>query len=246
VASLLLACFFAAPFGAPLSDHFGRKPMIITAFFITSVGAAIQGAAVDLPMMLSGRCVAGVGIGLLSCIIPVYLAEITPQSIRGSVGSFFYLTLAIGILMSFLLTLAFNTYSLAPNGTYAPDNWRYLLGIQGILALVLIIFMLPLEDSPRWLVSVGKVDEARRVLEKTRPIAPVGRRRDENGEWQPITNVDLELDEIVLEVIENSSIETSWYDIHISHVFHLYLHVSYTYAYRMYICNIVHLHISYI
>jgi hypothetical protein len=77
------------------------------------------------------------------------LAEVTPVSIRGSVGSFFYLTLACGILAAHLITQAFNTYALQDNGEHLVNNWRYILGIQGIMALVLILFMLPLEESPR-------------------------------------------------------------------------------------------------
>lgn len=145
---------FPAPFGAPLSDYFGRKPMIMTAFFLTAIGAVIQGSTINYGMMIAGRVVAGQGVGLLSCIIPVYLAEVTPKSIRGSVGSFFYLTLAVGILMSFLLTLAFNTYEVEPDGAYKIDNWRYLLGIQGMLALVLIVLMIPVEDSPRYICTI--------------------------------------------------------------------------------------------
>lgn len=87
MSSLLLSAFFAAPFGAPLSDNIGRKPMIIYSLLVTCIGALIQASSVNLATMLLGRCVTGVGIGLLSCIIPVYLAEITPKSIRGKVLS---------------------------------------------------------------------------------------------------------------------------------------------------------------
>jgi MFS family permease len=100
-------------------------------------------------MMIVGRVICGFGIGLLSGIIPTYLAEVTPVSVRGSVGSFFYLTLACGILAAHLITQAFNTYALQKNGEQMINNWRYILGIQGFLAIVLIALMIPLEESPR-------------------------------------------------------------------------------------------------
>jgi MFS family permease len=117
--------------------------------FIRTVGSAIQAGLLDYNMMIAGRVVCGFGIGLLSGIIPTYLAEVTPQSVRGSVGSFFYLTLACGILAAHLITQAFNTYSLDDAGEQLIHNWRYILGIQGILGLILILCMVPLEESPR-------------------------------------------------------------------------------------------------
>eukprot|EP00596_Hydrurales_sp_CCMP1899_P000511 CAMPEP_0119036800 /NCGR_PEP_ID=MMETSP1177-20130426/4751_1 /TAXON_ID=2985 /ORGANISM="Ochromonas sp, Strain CCMP1899" /LENGTH=545 /DNA_ID=CAMNT_0006997177 /DNA_START=355 /DNA_END=1989 /DNA_ORIENTATION=+ len=212
VASLLLACFFGAPFAAVISDRFGRKWSIMAAFAITTVGSAIQAGLLNYEMMIAGRVICGFGIGILSGVVPTYLAEVTPVSIRGSVGSFFYLTLACGILAAHLITQAFNTYALQDNGEHLVNNWRYILGIQGIMALVLILFMLPLEESPRWLVKANQIEKARKVLSRTRWALPVGLRKDAKGDWKEITNIDLELDEIVCEVKENEVKETAWYD----------------------------------
>lgn len=153
----------------------------------------------------------GVAIGLLSGIVPVYLAEVAPKSVRGSVGSFFYLTLAIGILFAFLVTLGLNQYSLEQDGTYKAENWRYILAIQASLAVFLMILMVPLTESPRWLVSVNKNEKAMAVLRRTRWNLPVGRRRNKEGEWVTITNVELEYDEIIDEVNTNED-KTAWYD----------------------------------
>ena len=212
VSSLLLACFIGAPFAAPFSDTYGRKMCIITAMFFTFIGAIIQAAAQDLVTMIAGRIVVGFAIGLLSGIVPVYLAEVAPKSIRGSVGSFFYLTLAMGILFAFLVTLGFNQYSLQADGSYNPNNWRSILGVQAALAIVLVGMMLPIPESPRWLMSVNQTAKARDVLLRTRWCLPVGRRKNEKGEWIVITNIDLEYNEIIDEVNSNKDQETSWYD----------------------------------
>ena len=214
VSSLLLGCFFGAFFAAPLSDTFGRKWCIMFALVFTAVGSGIQGFTFNYAMMISGRVVVGLFIGLLSGIVPVYLAEVSPKSIRGSVGSFFYLTLAIGILLAFLMTLAFNNLSLRADGTTQPDNWRYILAIQAALAIILMILMLPLTESPRWLVSVGQNAKAKDVLTRTRWCLPVGRRPNPNteGGYDVLTNIDLEYDEIVEEVRLNKLEEKPWYD----------------------------------
>jgi MFS family permease len=117
--------------------------------YLFAVGSAVQGGLLNCEMMIVGRIICGFGIGLLCGIIPTYLAEVTPVSIRGSVGSFFYLTLACGILAAHLITQAFNSYALQNDGKEMVNNWRYILGIQGILAKGLIALMIPLEESPR-------------------------------------------------------------------------------------------------
>eukprot|EP00596_Hydrurales_sp_CCMP1899_P010645 CAMPEP_0119042762 /NCGR_PEP_ID=MMETSP1177-20130426/16140_1 /TAXON_ID=2985 /ORGANISM="Ochromonas sp, Strain CCMP1899" /LENGTH=317 /DNA_ID=CAMNT_0007009765 /DNA_START=149 /DNA_END=1099 /DNA_ORIENTATION=- len=210
VSSLLLACFFGAPFAAPLSDYFGRKWCIIMAMFGTAVGSVIQAGAMGFTTMIAGRIIAGISIGLLSGIIPVYLAEVAPKSIRGSAGSLFYLTLAVGILFAFLVTLGFNTLSVTDTGEFEPNNWRYILAIQAGLAIFLLGLMIPLTESPRWLISVGKVEQGRKVLFRTRWNLPLGRRKNEKNEWVTLTNIDVEYDEIIAEVIENKEMETAW------------------------------------
>ena len=212
VSSLLLACFIGAPFSAPLADAFGRKWCIILAMFFTAIGSCIQACASDFSTMIVGRIVVGVFIGLLSGVVPVYLAEVAPKSVRGSVGSFFYLTLAIGILVAFLVTLSLNTYSRQPNGSHVAANWRYILGIQAALAILLVALAIPLPESPRWLVSVGQTERARKVLQQTRWCLPVGRRKDKKGNWEVMTNIDLEYDGIIEEVNVERHLKTAWYN----------------------------------
>lgn len=212
VSSLLLACFFGAFFAAPLADTFGRKWCIISAMFFTAIGASIQAAASNLNSLIAGRIVVGLVIGILSGVVPVYLAEVAPKSIRGSVGSFFYLTLALGILLAFLITLGFNNFSLQLDGTPSGENWRYILAIQAALAIILVLLMLPLPESSRWLMSVNKTEKAKQVLMRTRWCLPVGRRRNEQGIWMILTNIDLEYNEIVDEVNNNKNQEEAWYD----------------------------------
>lgn len=116
--------------------------------------------------MIAGRVVVGAAIGLLSATVPIYLAEISPKSVRGSISSLFEVTVAFGILLAFLITLGFNTHSVTPDGGLYPTNWRYILGIQAALAIVLSILMIPIPESPRWLVGVGRGDEVRTVIRK--------------------------------------------------------------------------------
>jgi sugar porter (SP) family MFS transporter len=212
VSSLLLACFFGALFAAPLSDTYGRKWCIITAMFFTAVGSCVQAGATTLTTMIAGRVVVGIFIGLLSGIVPVYLAEVAPKSIRGSVGSFFYLTLAVGILFAFLVTLALNKFTVLADGSNDINKWRYILAVQAALAIFLVMLMVPIPESPRWLLNMNYNEKARKVLQQTRWCLPVGRRRNDDGIWEIITNIDLEYEEIVDEVKVNMCEESAWYD----------------------------------
>lgn len=212
VSSLLLACFFGALFAAPLSDSYGRKWCIMTAMFFTAVGSCVQAGATTLTTMIAGRVVVGLFIGLLSGIVPVYLAEVAPKSIRGSVGSFFYLTLAVGILFAFLVTLALNKFAVQADGSSDINSWRYILAVQAALAIFLVLLMIPIPESPRWLLNMNYNEKARKVLQQTRWCLPVGRRRNDEGIWEIITNIDLEYEEIIDEVKVNLCEETAWYN----------------------------------
>ena len=87
----------------------------------------------------------------------------------------FEVTVASGILLAFLITLGFNTHSRNSDGSYFEDNWRYILGIQAALAVVLTLLMIPIPESPRWLVSVDRIEEARHTLDLMRYDTKKGR-----------------------------------------------------------------------
>jgi len=156
VASLLLFAAFSAPFAGHLADLQGRKRMIIIAAALFILGAFLMAFSVNYGMLLSGRAVVGIAIGTASMTVPLYISEISPAYIRGMCVSMNQLMITIGILVAYLVDLGF-----APGG-----QWRWMLGVSAIPALLLFIVMNFLPNSPRWLMSLGRRREAEQVFSK--------------------------------------------------------------------------------
>jgi len=172
---LVLACAFASPFAGPISDKIGRKWCIVSSNVVVCIGGIIQASALSWGMMIGGRVCVGLGIGILSTVIPMYVSEMSPKSIRGSLGVLFQLAITIGLLVAFLVDLAFEKAS------HQVNDWRYALGTQSGLSIALFCLMLILPESPRWLISQGKEERARAVLKRVRWVQTVGRRRVTDG-----------------------------------------------------------------
>ena len=141
-----------------LADRFGRRRVIFVTGLVFAAGSGICSVAASLGMLIAGRLIVGLGIGIASMTAPLYLAELAPAKTRGFIVSFNQLMLTFGILVSYLVG-----YALAPAGA-----WRWMLGLGAIPGLVLSLGMLFLPESPRWLVSHGRPDAACKVLRRMR------------------------------------------------------------------------------
>lgn len=146
--------------GGKTSDLLGRKWTIALAAIVFHSGAAIMVLAPSFTVLMIGRVLAGVGIGFGVMVTPVYIAEISTSVARGTLTSFPEIFVNIGILLGYISNYAFS-------GLAVHINWRIMLGV-GILPSIFIgcaLFVIP--ESPRWLVTQERVDEARLVLSKT-------------------------------------------------------------------------------
>jgi len=153
VVSILSAgTFFGALFGAPFADLLGRKWGLISACLVFSIGIAMQTAATAIPLFAVGRVFAGLGVGIVSTIAPMYQSECAPKWIRGAVVSLYQWAITIGILLATVITNATKD---------RPDHssYRIAIAVQFVWAAVLAFGMLFLPESPRWLIKRGK-DEA--------------------------------------------------------------------------------------
>ena len=154
VVSILSAgTFFGALLGYPTGDYLGRRYGLILACLIFSVGVALQTGAISLPVFVVGRVIAGLGVGIISCIVPMYQSECAPKWIRGAIVSAYQWFITIGLLIA----------SIVNNGTKGIDSYssyRIPVGIQLIWASILIIGMFILPESPRYLVLKGRIESA--------------------------------------------------------------------------------------
>lgn len=142
------------------SDIFGRKPVIMMASFVFTGGAILMAVSENKEILLAGRLIVGAGIGFASMSIPMYVAEASPPSIRGALVSLNQLFITIGILLSSIVAGAFSEDK--------ENGWRYMLGIAGVPSVIQFVGFFFLPESPRWLLNKGKVEQARKVLQKLR------------------------------------------------------------------------------
>lgn len=156
--SLALGCIVGCLIAGKLADTYGRKPGLMLAaalFGISSLGMAFSP---DLTLFIIMRFIAGIGVGMASMLSPLYIAEVSPASIRGRNVSINQLTIVIGILVTNLVN-----YTLSDNG---PHTWRWMFGLGAVPSLLFFIGVLWLPESPRWLAKAGKHQRAEKVLHK--------------------------------------------------------------------------------
>ncbi|KAF2127698.1 MFS sugar transporter-like protein [Dothidotthia symphoricarpi CBS 119687] len=153
---------FGAAFAGPSGDKLGRRKTILIGATVFCLGGALQTGARGLSYLYAGRAIAGIGVGMLCMIIPVYQGELAHPSIRGRVTALQQFMLGVGALLA--AWISYGTYV-----GFAPTNsgqWRTPLGIQIIPALVLAALILLFPESPRWLIDHGRVDDGLRTLAK--------------------------------------------------------------------------------
>ena len=158
VSTLLVGAVVGALSGGPLSDRFGRRPTVLLAAIIFGLGALAVAFAPSVAFIVLGRFRLGLGVGLASMIVPLYIAEIAPADRRGSLVSLNQLMITIGILVSYIVGVIFTPI----------EGWRYMFAVALIPALVLGIGMFTLPESPRWLFNQGRLEKARAVLSRSR------------------------------------------------------------------------------
>ncbi|KAG9442387.1 hypothetical protein H6P81_018241 [Aristolochia fimbriata] len=143
--------------GGFLNDRIGRKLSILIADFLFFLGSVVMATAVNPEMLIGGRVLVGLGVGMASMTAPLYISEVSPTNIRGALVSTNSFFITAGQFLAYLINLAF---------TRAPGTWRWMLGIAGVPALVQFFLMLLLPESPRWLYRKGKEAEAEAILKR--------------------------------------------------------------------------------
>ncbi len=169
VSSLLLGAMAGAGISGALSDRLGRRTIILISAVIFGIGAIGAALAPNVATLIVFRIVLGLGVGAASALVPSYISESAPTRVRGSLSSLFQLAITIGILVAYLVNGAFA----------AAEDWRWPLGLAFIPAVVLFVGMYLLPETPRWLISKNREEDARRVLRRTRSEDEVDSELDE-------------------------------------------------------------------
>ncbi|KAG2309555.1 hypothetical protein Bca52824_029303 [Brassica carinata] len=145
VSMALVGAMLGAAAGGWINDYYGRKrpPSIVMA------------AAPDPYVLIAGRFLVGLGVGVASVTAPVYIAEASPSEVRGGLVSTNVLMITGGQFLSYLINSAF---------TQVPGTWRWMLGVSGVPAVVQFVLMMFMPESPRWLFMKNRKEEAIQVL----------------------------------------------------------------------------------
>ncbi|KAI8298028.1 Quinate permease [Colletotrichum sp. SAR11_59] len=157
VVSLLTAgCFFGALSAALTNERYGRRYSLMAYAVVFLLGASLQvGSPKSLQYVYAGRVIAGLGIGGMSSVTPVFVAETAPPEVRGRITGLFQEFLVLGGSIAYWLN-----YGVERNMPSTTKQWRIPLGVQLIPAGLLLIGLIPLKESPRWLAKHGRNEEA--------------------------------------------------------------------------------------
>ena len=160
VSSVLIGAVIGAATNGILADIFGRKKVIIATAIIFILGSILCGFAPNVYVLIISRIFVGLAVGIVNFVIPLYLSEISPKAVRGTLVSLYQWAITAGILFSYFINAAF---------AQAVFNWRWML-LAGVLpGVILLVGMCFMSDTPRWLISKGKDDAAQKVLKKIEP-----------------------------------------------------------------------------
>lgn len=173
VSSALVGCIIGVAFSGSLSDRLGRKKLLVAAailFFISALGCALLDTYAHI---IWSRILAGVGVGIASNIVPLYLSEIAPAHKRGRFVTYYQLAVTVGILIAYLsnygLLLSAENINLH-NDTFSylfgEEVWRGMFLVGALPALLFLIGLFFVPESPRWLIQKGKREQGIRILEK--------------------------------------------------------------------------------
>lgn len=158
VSSLLFGCILGVMSAGKPSDLFGRKKTLMVAallFVISAIGSAL---AEQLTVFIAFRILGGFGVGIASMLSPMYISEVSPAARRGRLVSLNQLAIVIGILIAFV-----SNALLVDTGD---NNWRWMLAVMGLPAILFFITLFFAPESPRWLVQKGYSAKALVTLEK--------------------------------------------------------------------------------
>ncbi|CCC08537.1 hypothetical protein SMACR_05781 [Sordaria macrospora] len=163
VAMLSAGTAIGALLSAPLGDQYGRRRSLIGAIGIFVIGAILQVCAYNIGLLVAGRTVAGVGVGIVSVLVPLYQSEMAPKWIRGTLVCTYQLSITMGLLAAAVVNIL--TYQLKSAAAY-----RVPIGLQLTWACVLALGLTVLPETPRYLIKRGDKNAAALSLSRLRRL----------------------------------------------------------------------------
>lgn len=169
VSSVVLGALFGAIGSGRLADQYGRRTMLIVAANLFIIGTVLSCSIDDIRWLIVGRLIIGIAIGISSYTTPLFLSEMAPTKLRGRIVLLNAITITGGEALAFIID-----YFLAPT-----HSWKLMFATGLVPAFLLLIGMLFLPETPRWLILKGYVNKAHRILSMIRPAEKVNKELEE-------------------------------------------------------------------
>ena len=187
--SALVGCILGALFAGSLGDRYGRRPVLVLAgilFLVSGVGSAIPPT---FGFLILARLVCGIGVGLASVLSPMYISEFAPPHIRGRLVALYQFSIVTGILLAYLSNWLLQSWSVHHAGAYdaagllnkilVTEVWRSMFGMEIIPAILFLILLAFVPESPRWLIQQGFEERGKSILQKISGLGTAKRELEE-------------------------------------------------------------------
>lgn len=155
-----LFALLVSPISGVIADSLGRKRVVLLADSAFVLGALIQAVSSSVFAMVAGRSIVGLAIGAGSFVAPLYISELAPAPFRGRLVTLNVLFVTMGQVVAYIVGWVFVQWGNEKTG------WRWIVGLGAVPAAIQVVVMLFMPETPRWLVMVGRQDEAWKVLNK--------------------------------------------------------------------------------
>jgi MFS family permease len=154
---------------SPCNEWFGRRWSIIISCILYTIGAALEAGSINFGTIVAARVILGFGVGLEGGTVPVYVAETVERRLRGNMVSLYQFNIALGEVLGYAVAAMFLS---------VPGNWRYILGSSLVFSTIMLIGMLFMPESPRFLMHKGKVLDAYKVWRRIRGTRDIESREE--------------------------------------------------------------------
>ncbi|KAM3420578.1 hypothetical protein BST61_g3840 [Cercospora zeina] len=158
-----LSALLSAPSTGFFADRYGRKSVIFVPAMLFALGAVIQAVATYVWTMAAGRALVGAAVGVASGAVPLYITELAPAELRGRLVAIQSLFITGGQVVAYLIGWGFAAL---------PHGWRYMVGVGAVPALLQLVLLFRMPETPRWLLQSGKDSRARQVLQDVYATLP--------------------------------------------------------------------------
>ena len=154
---------------SPCNEILGRRMSIIVSTILYTLGAALEAGSINYGMIIAARVILGIGVGLEGGTVPVYVAETVERRLRGNMVSLYQFNIALGEVLGYAVAAMFLS---------VPGNWRYILGSSLVFSTIMLVGMLFMPESPRFLMHKGRVLDAFKVWKRIRGTRDIESREE--------------------------------------------------------------------